>query len=58
MYDHTICADYIDETVEQGIELVVPAVVENCPWGKLQDSSRTEHIVSLGTPEVVSSHFL
>jgi hypothetical protein len=56
IYDHTICADYTNERVEQGIELDVPEVVENCPWDKLQDSSRTEHIVSLGTPEVVSHH--
>jgi hypothetical protein len=58
IYDHTICADYTDKTVEQGIELDVAAVVENCPWEKLQDSSRTEHIVSLGMPEVVSSHYI
>jgi hypothetical protein len=56
IYDATICTDYTDETVEQGIELDIEELVENCPWEKLQDSSRFEHIVSLATP-YVSSHY-
>jgi hypothetical protein len=42
IYDTTICADYTNETVKQDIELDIPEVVENCPWEKLQDSSRVE----------------
>ena len=58
VYDHTICADYTDKTVEQGIELELLGIVEDCPWEKLKDSSRTEHIVSLATPNIVSTYHL
>ena len=55
IYDYTICADYTDETVEVGLEMDVTEVVDNCPWEKLQDPSRAEHIVALGEPAMVSS---
>lgn len=54
IYDHTICADYTNKTVEQGVELELLSVVEDCPWEKLKDSKRTEHIVSLAMPDIAS----
>lgn len=55
IYLQTVCADYTDKKVEQGVELDLEEIIENCPWEKLKDPSRMEHIVSLGMPEVVSS---
>lgn len=54
IYDQTICADYTDRTVEQGVEMDLAEVVDNCPWEKLKDPSRAEHIVALGVPEILS----
>jgi hypothetical protein len=58
IYDHTVCADYTDKRIELGVELSVEEVAESCPWEKLQDPSRQEHIVALGTPETVSAQHL
>jgi hypothetical protein len=56
IYIQTICADYTDKTVEQGVEMDLTEYIGDCPWEKLKDPSRVEHIVALGVPEVVSSH--
>lgn len=54
IYDHTVCADYTDETVKLDVELSIQEIAEDCPWKKSKDPSRQEHIVVLGMREVVS----
>lgn len=58
IYDHTVCADYTDETVKLDVELSIQEIAEDCPWDISKDPTRLEHIVVLGMREVVSHRYL
>lgn len=55
IHDLTVCADYTIESVGLDNELSIPEIAEHCPWDKLKDLSRREHIVTLGFPKTVRS---